>query len=696
MVISVSRAMQMSVQVCLSIQQIEAALPTAQRPAFRRFVDVMHPPSDIPGCASVLDQVLHCVNAYRDSLGEYATESLRQLVTLIANLAQAIHETPLLPFSRATMWRRLSRSPAWGLFIAVPLERLPVRMRAGVGAEICWSWLMGSRFSESLADKLRLAVENGEDLELPTCVPGKKLASGTRTANAIFHTNVIVQRATSDSDHFAGEVRQWFRNRVFLASDKAQQAVFHHRTQSRAQFLASAHWLRQRAEAGDNLAIQACVGALFGLRADLVQSIPLLNAATEDYVVAIDVDTGCEHVVVSLFADGAASPPRHAGPDAIAASASIFVTPMPHFLAEALQKQRLENPGANTLGHLLPTTVPLDSRTRTLEQSARIAPSYTRFCSTFGPFAVSLNIDRYIAAVLIRDPRLTPSGKFFYARATREELWDAADSLFNGMGWGPAVPFVDGLAAGSQVMPTEQTIGQWFKWMKEQVETSRPGKSTTLEQIIGFHNVYAMAVASLLSFVLVLRERKQIPLMANIALGLGMALPIGDKRCGMVPGPRSIPLPDLANTLLNGFRDHIAATDRALADLGIPVSGLLRHRLRQILAGERVPLLTTISRGRHKAIGSRVLEKWWPQQFGLEGNHGRHFVQNNLRDRGVRSNDVDAYVRHILRGIAPCSTASTKSLHMIADALIPALNKLFKDIGLEVIPGLVVTKERKQ
>jgi len=694
MVISISRSMPTSSSVCATAAQIEAALPDEVRAAFRRFMNVMHPPADAPGCAHVLDQVLHCVIAYRDSLDDCATESLKQLVTSIANLAQAIHTIPLLPFSGSAMWRRLSRSPAWGLFIDLPVERLSARVHEGIGAEICWSWLMGSRFSASLANNLRRAIENEENLALPASVPAKQLASAVRTANTVFHTNALPQKDAYDPERFGAEVRQWFRNRVFLASDKAQQAVFHHRTQSRAQFLASARWLRQRAEAGDNLAIQTCAGAIFSLRADLVPRVPVLNAATGDYVVAIDVDTGCAHVDVSLFADGGATPPPHADPGAIAEAAKIFITPCPVFLAEAQRKSRLEHPGANYLGSLLPTSTPLDSRTRTLDQTARIAPSFARFCGALGPFAVSLGIDRYIAAVLCHDPRLVPSGKFFYARVTRQELWAAADDLFNGMGWGPAVPLVDGLAAGSQVMPTPETIRAWFGWMKAQVEAVRPGASPTLEQVIAFHNVYALVSSSLVSFVLVLRERKQIPLTAGVAMDHGLTLPIGDKRCGMVPGPRSVPLPELANTLLVTYFDHILATDHLLGNLGVPLSGGLRQRFRQILAGDRVPLFSTITKGRHKAIGTHTLEKWWPERFGLAGNHGRHYVQNGLRDRGVRSTDVDFYVRHMLRGIAPCSSVSTKSLRAIAEALTPALDELLKDAGLAAIDGLQTVEEK--
>lgn len=694
MVICLSRAMLASPTICTTTAQIEAALPVEQRSAFRRFRQVMNSPSDAPGCSLVLGHVFRCVDAYRMSLGDSATESLEETVATIKSLAGAIHTVPLLPFSRAAMWRRLSRSQAWGLCIDLRPDQLPSVVQEGIGAALCWAWLTDIRFSASMATNIRRALEAGEDMTLSTSIPAKQLASARRTANTIFNRSAAAPADASNPERFAAEVRHWFRNRTFYGSDKSQQAVFHHRTQSAAQFHASAQWLRQRAERGDNLAAMACIGALFAMRPDLMARIPILNSATnDDWVVAVDIDTGCLHFAVSIFAEGGAAPPINADRGAIASASSIFVTPLPAFLSKLLPKKRSDSQIANTVGELLPTSTPLDSHTKTLDQAARIAPSFARFRNTLGPFAVSMGIDRYVASVITHDPRLVPSGKYFYARATRQELWAASDALFEAMGWGPAAPYAEGLAAGSQVTPTTDTIRTWFQWLEGEVEAVRPSVNPTKEQVICFHNVFAMAVASLLSFVLALRERKAIPITARTAMARGLTLPVGDKRCGMVPGPRSISLPEIANALVARYFDHVAATDTCLASLGIPPDGAPRRRLRQILAGESVPLLATISKGRHKAIGTSTLEKWWPTRFGLAGNNGRHYVQNGLRNRNVRSTDLDAHVRHCLRGMSVASSASTKSISTLADAVVPALNALIFDAGLRALIGLHSVKE---
>jgi hypothetical protein len=692
MAICVSRAMLENPSVCITLAEIEAALKEDARTAFRRFTTVITPPSGAPGCLHVVQVATQCLLAYQNSVGNEATEFLHEVATSVDALAEALKAVPLLPFSRSSMWRCLSRSPAWGLFIDVPVEEAPIHILEGVGAEICRCWPGGWRFTASLATNLRLAIRNGDDLEDTAAVPVKQLRSAIRDANTICVATALPQCPLDDPGRYAAEVKQWFRNRVFFSSDKAQQAVFHHRTQSHAQFLESARSLRERVEAGDNLATQICDGALLALRADLVGQTPLLNGSLSgDWLISVDVDTGCAHFTVTLFAEGGATPPTKAASGAIAPASTIYVTPLPAFLAEAHRRQQAELPGANTLGALLPVTKPLAPRTSTLEQDARIAPSYAKLRNALGAFAVSIGIDRYIAAVLCKDPRLVPSGKFFYSRITREELWAAAAELYGAMGWGPPVPFVEGLAAGSQVTPTIETIRAWSDWMSNQVDLLRPTISPTLQQVIDFHNTYAKAIASLTSFSLALRARKVIPLTASSILWSGLTVAIGDKRCGMVPGPRSVPLPQFVCAALAAFLNHVEATDQLLGTLGVSPDQPLKQHFKQILNGENVPLFTTIARDRHKAIGASCLEEWWPSEYGLSGNHGRHYVQNNMRAKGVRSTNVDFYVRHMLRGITPSSTSSTKSLRRIAEAIVPALDSLLAEAGLTPMPGLSIS-----
>ena len=690
MVISISRAMISGAPICTTIDQIRAALRPEFRPAFGRFIGSLNPPKNIPGCQLAIAYAEASITRYLDALGTSANQSLLDLLDEVISLRAEIDRIPLPPFSRRSMWRRLTRVPAWGLFLEMEGPQLPARVFEGIGAELAWAWFGGFRFLPSLATNLRRAIAAGVDFTQSDQVPVKQLLSSTRKANVIFYAKAPPPASPDDPKRLALEIRRWFRNQIYYANDKTQQGVPYHRTQSIPQFVASCKEQRRRVEGGDNLAAQTCYGGLLCLSSDLVARIPIFDAETpEDWLIAIDVDRGCLLFAAILFAEGGASPSTKAAVDAIAPSSVIFVTPIPVFLADLCRKRRQENPEARNLGTLLPVSVPLAAMTKTLDQGGMIAPSYARFRNTFAPFAIANGIDRYVTSIVCHDPRVVPSGKFFYSRCTREEAWEASDQLFSAMGWGPAVPLVPGLPGGSQVTPTNDTVRDWFAWLSQEVDSVRPEQPYCVESLLAFHNAFMKAAASVLSLVLVLRERKEIPLTGLSIAGRGATLTLGDKRVGEVPGPRAVPLPSIAHSLIDSILKHIATVDVCLNALGISADSAIRARFRQILAGDPVPLFSTNRRGRHSRLGTKELEDWWPGRFGMAGNGGRHFFQNALRAHKVHSTDIDIYTRHLLRGIAPSSSTSLKSLLSVSERLVPAIDEIAANAGLRVLQGLV-------
>lgn len=689
MVISISRAMITDTPICTSTDQIRSSLPIEIRPVFGRFIRTLMPPPDAPGCRVAIAQAEVSITSYLVGLGASANESLLDLASAVASLRAEIDNLPLPPFSRAAMWRRLSRAPAWRLFLEMEGTQLPRAVVEGIGAELAWAWAGGFRFSPSLATNLRRSIAIGADLTQSAQVPFKQLLAATRTAYVLFHTKSLIPASSDDPKQVALEIRRWFRNQVYYANDKTQQGIPYHRTQSIPQFVASCMEQRRRVESGDNLAAQICYGGLLCLGSDLVAKIPIFDSETpNDWVIAIDVDCGCLLFAITLFAEGGASSPIRAAVSAITPSSSIFVTPIPVFLADLCHKRWQENPGARNLGALLPVSEPLVATTKTLDQAGMIAPSYARFRNTFALFAIANGIDRYVTSIVCHDPRVVPSGKFFYSRCTREEAWEASDQLFSALSWGPAVPLVPGLPGGSQVTPTDDTVHEWFTWLSQEVESVRPMQLHSVEPLFVFHNVFMRATASVLSLVLVLRERKEIPLTGQSIAGRGATLTLADKRVGEVPGPRAVPLPGIANSLIDATLSHITATNASLDALGISADSAIRTRFRQILAGDPVPLYSTIRRGRHSRLGTKELEDWWPKRFGMAGNGGRHFFQNALRDQKVHSTDIDIYSRHVLRGIAPSSSTSLKSLLSVSERLVPAIDEIAAKAGLRVLKGL--------
>ena len=671
----------------LTIAAIAAAIDQACNAVFLKLIHVLRPPSDGPGIGEVINVAFKCANAYRNSLGEAANESLQDVVSEIETAARALQSMELPPFAKGALRRRLSRFPAWAMLVEIPANEVPSSALEGIGAELCLRWKLSAPFSPSLARNLRQAINVGSDLSDRNTVAVKQFASSVRKADEIFKGCGAGENAAA----FEMAARQWFRNRLFYGSNKSQQAVCDNRTQSDAQFCASAQWLRQRVQAGDPLATLACVGALLALRPDLVARVPLLNPHIDaNWLLCIDVQAGCIHFSRELFVAGGAKPTAKSSGDTPASD--IYVTPLPQFLHDSLQHWSSANPDAMTLGDLVPCRVPLESHTRTLDQNSRIAPTFARFRNSFGPFAAGQGIDRFIAAVVTHDPRLAPTGRFFYAMADRQELWAASATLFAAIGWEPPVPLVEGLPGGSQVTPLDDTVHRWIDWLYGEVEAKRPGATNSITATFEFHNVYALATGSLLSFMLTLRERKILPINGATALGRGLILALLDKNCGSIPGRRPVPLAKLTDQLIADWLAHLEQLDVLLAKFGLAADSPERAHLHSVLAGAQVPLLTTIERGRHKPVGTSMLHDWWPEQFGLAPNFGRHYIQNGLRRLGIPSTVIDLYVRHSLRGIPNSSSAGTQPLATHAATLGDALEMLFRQVGIRRIQGLPTGK----
>jgi hypothetical protein len=671
----------------LTSSAIAAAMDPSCKAGFLQLVHVLCPPSDRPGTGHVADVALMCVNAYRKSVAEAANESLQDVVSEIELVARALQALDLPPPAKGSLRRRLAKFPAWAMLVELPSHAVPSSVLEGIGAQLCLRWKLSTPFSPSLARNLRQAINVGSDLSDRNTVAFKQLASSVRKADEIFKTYGAVENAAA----FEMAARQWFRNRLFYGSNKAQQAVCDNRTQSDAQFCASAQWLRQRVQAGDPLATLACVGALLALRPDLVARVPLLNPQIDDnWLMCIDVRAGCIHFSRELFVEGGAKPAAKSSGDTPASD--IYVTPLPQFLHDSLQHWSSANPDAMTLGDLIPCRVPLESHTRTLDQNSRIAPTFARFRNSFGPFAVVLGIDRFVGGVVTHDPRLAPTGRFFYAMADRQELWAASATLFTAIGWEPPVPLVEGLPGGSQVTPLDDTVHGWIDWLYGEVEAKRPDATNSITAAFEFHNVYALAIGSLLSFMFALRERKILPINGATALGRGLTLALSDKNCGAIPGRRPVPLAKVTDQLIADWLAHLEKLDVLLAKFGLAADSPERAHLHSVLAGAHVPLLTTIERGRHKPVGTSMLHGWWPMTFGLAPNFGRHFIQNGLRRLGIPSTVIDLYVRHSLRGIPNSSSARTQSLATHAATLSEALEALFRQVGIRRILGLPTCK----
>lgn len=691
----VLRASTQSPRTISLAERLYIRLSAPGKGALSKLLYCMPPPIDGCRVGSVVAGAAASIAAYGATLIQPSgafLEIANQVQALAAETSDIVDRGDWPPELADPVFRSFRLVPAWALMPRLLAGDLPDGAITTVGAELAFSLAIRKPFKKSFAEHLVEALTDKPKLcNDGTPVWRRKSIKALVAANSIFEIGRSTEQEAAFVDGFALALTRLFRTRIALASEKDHQAVLNHRTQSVQQMRESATWLRQQVEAGDEAAMQMMLGILGFIPMPLVLDLPIVGPWSGDYPMALDFDDGCLKTSMGLFVTGGAKP-RAASGATIVPAGDVIVKPTPRFLLAALAAKREATPQARTCGSLLPGAAARShdmTRANGGNDLPRLKASVARFSNGFGKFAIGVGIDRYLAALVTNDPRIVPTGKFYYAQASREEIWSATQTLYDALGWGETVDMVGGLAVGSQVTPAEPTVARWAEWMRREVEDLAPGRRYTFKSLSLHHNAFAQASASLATFLLALRERKPVHLLASDCVSERVSVSVDDKRCGLIKAAHKVPLHGLLVEQVTLWLAHCRCIDDRLAKLGIDVSSPLRQRLRDILAGKKVPMFFTINwrKGVH-SISSDDLAKWWPQDLGLDANFARHFWQPTLRRAGVSSSDIDVYERHHLRGTDARSSTSNKVAANVRQHILAAMDIVVRRLQIQAIPGL--------
>ncbi len=626
------------------------------------------------------------------------------LANLVASFCQMLAEISLVREHQENstslqfpLYRRLSQFPAWALLTAVSQRNLAPEAVSAIGAELALSLAMPKPFRKSFAVHL-LNWLNGPAASTKgnsTAIWQKKALRIRQDANYLF----AVKDASpgqdgldSTAEVFAHRIAKYFRAQVEFARDKDHQGVQDYRSQTPSEMRASGHHLQGKISEGNESAMQESLAMYAGIPADWVLDMPLAGPHLCEWSMVLDVHDGSVKTALELFAQGRAPRPPMAG-DSLEEAGDIIVKPLPRFLAEQLLRKLEAHPGATTVCMLLPQAQ-ATSRDSTLSIPAKnlpgLRPSVARLTNGFGKLAISLGVPPIVAALLANDPRLVPTGKFFYSRVTAEAIRQAATKCFDYLGWGEPNPLVAGLAVGSRLVPKPETLQRWHAWMQEQLKIHQLGRRYTLDGLIEFHNTYALCTASMVSFGLAMRKGNPIRLNAAAVREFGLSIALTDKAVGEIRGDRPVPIAPTIADQIRFWLDHCRELDRRLLKLGFSQASHCRTRLRAILEGEDVPAFFTIGgRKTVKAASSHQIQSWWPAELGLEGNFGRHYWQNELYASGIASTAVDAFVRHSLRGTDPNASTAIRVPGLWMAQISSAIEQVLSRLGLTAFRGLI-------
>lgn len=650
--------------------------------SLRKLFGVIPPPSDPTSFPQVLDACCASIRAYADSLHAPSNrlhEILGDLVALRAACSTfPRHDVFIL------IGHESSKAPSWRLLVTLNGCQCAEELRIAVGAELAASVLTGKRFHIHAAKQLLRALTDNGLAPDPSLV--KLVARIRNHADALFETaqpDKRVAHGSRSEEQFREALLRHHRVKIYFGRNREHQAIADHRSQAGHQLIASAAALKKGILDDDETALFNLIESLAGLPEDLFKDLPLISKVTGDWLMCLDPDSGYIKLSVDLFAAERATPESdHANFEAVG---DIVLVPLPKFAAARLADLATERPDAVTVGELL------RGRRRTPKNLAGnnrgILSSVPRMRNGLAPFAVALGIGRYVASLMLNNPCLVPTGKYYYGRITRGDIWAGTKKLYGALGWESPVPLDDGLSAGARTIPTDTAISSWFRWMSQEVETRRPPKRYSFDALLSFHNTYALACASLSVFLLALRHRKILPLNRMATTMAADVLPIFDKRVGEFPGPMPVPVTSVLGSTFSHWHSHCAALTRRIETFDTKPGKCASKALHRWALQDGAAFFTLSAAGALTDIGSQHLVEWWPES--QRGNFGRKFWEDRLMKAGLKDSDIDRTLRHTLSGSDPLSSVGHDPTAAWAKRVSAQMDSIVGSLGIVPLRGLM-------
>jgi hypothetical protein len=678
------------------VAKLIAHLEPEDQATLRRFEHVLQPPRDTPCLMDVLNGALFALERFASTLPDaegkppIVLDQVRRLVVAAAR-AEALWSHSAQP--REPQWRRLKPHPAWWVFLFVRNRPAFEFESVVAGAALALALNTREHFPKGDATALRRSLES-DHVSAPSASANdaRRYKRILNKAAQLFGSKHAISKdkATYDAaeDSFSERARAQIVRKHVHECARRRQAVLGVTCQAHHEVLASGKYLRKRAEENDESAVQIVLGYGVGITADLLLDAPLLHAASGNWIVAIDVDSGVAYSDIEQIFPTAAKATRSCAGNLREASWTV-VKPFPVFAAEFLKSAYRRHPDARTVRDLLPNAKASgsDLTIASDRQPVRL-PTVKRFLDSAGPLAVYLGIDRMCAAQLFNDYSLVPSAKQFYGQVEREEIWLASARYFDPLDWGPPVLLVPGLPAGSQVCPTRNGVANWWRAMVADVNDALPQRRYSFGSLARYHAPFAVLTASMTCFCVLAREAEVLPFFADSFPVGGNYMTLWDKKTGPVLAPFPVPVNDRLYAQIKNWFAYCLELDRRLEKLGRKKTSPLRSYLARILKREHVSLFFYIDDSeRPIPVGTGDLTKRWPEHLRFEGNFPRHFWQIELRAAGIRSSYVDKFARHNLYGVEPYASTDHSTFALFARDICAAQEALLDSLGIMPISG---------
>ena len=605
------------------VDLIHSRLPLKRQDTFRLLITVLGNLKFTP--ISVFYAVAGMALALDCFVRETASNNAIEIYNAIDSLNEVLglyDEKDLFP--SFTMQKKRDAWIKWQIFECVHTYKRILSERSVflVGAYL-FCLLRNQKLPRGLANVLFKLLKNGQE----------RLSE--QDSRGLLKLELCAWQAAFGNDHsdvvtpFSQKVSLYYRNKIHFSSTKTRQGVFDNTTYSPEQFKHECINIRKAIEsqADANNSILQALAILTNLPAKYVLDIPLYQNATDDWTLVLDVTEGTIHFDLASIAPGGQKPES----DSFTKSSKVLVKPLPEFLANVLREklaQCLETP--RSLGGVLGQNISIDT----------IITS-TRFTNTFARFAAQ-TVDLVTAGHLANDFRSFPSSKNYYHQSSRQEVWDAAEKVFEQMGWGGAVNFVDGLNIGSSAVMSDHAITCLFSSLLKQVENSKPSNNCGIEKLIEFHQHYVTYCATMAIFCLSLRAANPLSICADQVLNNNRFIVINDKTVHGAASGQPITICKILRDQFVLYQAHCNALIKRLEKYRTSKLIGFLDKLAKIIDCRHVPLF--ISSSSFSGLSSKDVATGWPFETPL--NFGRHYWASNFKLLGISDREISAHLRH--------------------------------------------------
>jgi hypothetical protein len=397
------------------------------------------------------------------------------------------------------------------------------------------------------------------------------------------------------------------------------------------------------------------------------------------------VAAGCLKTDVSILAQDAAC----ASTTATMASNFVCIQPMPKTLAADLRARHLKNPAARCLGQLYPEATELNRRAPVMRCHDEIKPSWARLRHSTGTFIRQLGVDNLLACMISSDYGHVPRSKLYYACVEPEELGAATARFYSAAGWGEPVKIpMDATAFGCRVVPSLAQIRRANQWWGQAILSMAPAKHCGLAQVLEHHNRFMAMTAFRLAIIFPMREVQEYSLYADIDERVDLWLPLDDKSVPGLGGALPVPLTTFVVKTIGAVRMHCRALHARLLHQSGQHSPLGRW-CDKVVHRQNVPLLMkAASPQRLMEVGTLDWLRPMPDELACAPDAGRKLMENALRQRGLRTGDIDAVLRHSIEGQSKTSSASDFNLIDWLTRVTPIMDALAIELFGDVCFGL--------